>query len=1017
MKKRFTILIAALMLLTTITLPSSVWGQEKGESASTTLPDNPQWVATALSDISNDATVIIISNSTTATNIALPSTTTGSNPTKKACTVSTSGGISTITPPAGTSLQDLAWTLKKITNGNSTTYKFYQEGSTTVRLYLNGTSSNTALRVGDANSSNDSFILGDLGKLLKLSGYSRFVGPYDNGGSDWRTYNTENATNYKGAELTFYVLQESTPTADKCSLTYNANGGTGNDFVDDNDGDGYDPNDEVTVKDNEGDGNPNFTREGYIFVFWNTQANGYGENYEAGDQYIIMANSTLYAKWSLESYAWSMNLTNAVSGTSAQLKVNNAVVAANAKIEYNKEVTVEVTVPNGYIYSISVNGEAIVGNKFNMPASDVLVSVDTEVDPYISTSLDNDDMLSMKDSNGNAIVNSGGTNTSAYGILKFKTTSDGYTWITSGQQNTSSGSVNLGMIQLRERGSLANNMISYIQLPVFNGKIESITMTVTNGSATASDGNACKAILGFQSGNTNSETPIATGGDSSNGTNEILLNLSDFYYSTGYITVTGGSGAARIWNIDVTYRPYQDMTGTELAAIDADRAVSIPENTTVTATNGLTIPINSGILIKSGSVLKVSGNLSSSSPRNIIIENGGQLVTTSSVGATVHKNVAAWNTTDKGWYLISSPITTSTLNSAAVSNLLVGSYDLFRYDEGSSNWENYKTHNNDATNPFNTFENGRGYLYRNAAAQTVTFVGTVNTDVTYSLSHSNGGDLEGFNVVGNPYTHVIYMNVEGTAINNNNLSTGYYRLGLDGGWNYQTTEAINPCEGVLIQVKENEVDLHIENTDAATKANHDNIRFEVSNSQYEDATCAMFDKGNGLNKINHRNPGIPMLYIPKNGENYAIAMMDVNTETFGLNFRAMTMGKYTLRYKTQGEFNYLHIIDRMTGEDIDMLLDGEYSFIGSPQDDDARFIVRLGYLPNYDDNGESIFAYQSGSEVVVSGEGELQIFDITGRMFINTVVNGVETISEMPQGVYIFRMIGSEIKTQKIVVR
>ena len=174
------------------------------------MPQNPQWVATSLSNISDNATIIILSNSDNS-DIALPSTTTNTNPSKKACEKSTSNGITTIKPPTGTSLQDLAWTLKKVTENNSTSYKFYQEGSTTVRLYLNGTNSNTALRVGDTNSSNDQFVLGDLGKLLKVTTATRYVGPY-NSGTDWRTYSTENASNYNSASLTFYVLQTSTPT-------------------------------------------------------------------------------------------------------------------------------------------------------------------------------------------------------------------------------------------------------------------------------------------------------------------------------------------------------------------------------------------------------------------------------------------------------------------------------------------------------------------------------------------------------------------------------------------------------------------------------------------------------------------------------------------------------------------------------------------------------------------------------------------------------------------------------------
>lgn len=174
-----------------------------------TLPTNPTWEAKALADIADGSTLVIISNSDAATNIAMPSTTTtSSGPAKKACTVSTTDGVTTITPPSGTTLQDLAWTIEK----KSSTWKFWQEGSTTVRLYLTGLSSNTAVRVSNANSSNDEFTMGTNGKLLKVSTGGRYVGPNDNGGTDWRSYNSETASNYKGAQLTFYVLRAPEPT-------------------------------------------------------------------------------------------------------------------------------------------------------------------------------------------------------------------------------------------------------------------------------------------------------------------------------------------------------------------------------------------------------------------------------------------------------------------------------------------------------------------------------------------------------------------------------------------------------------------------------------------------------------------------------------------------------------------------------------------------------------------------------------------------------------------------------------
>ena len=67
------------------------------------------------------------------------------------------------------------------------------------------------------------------------------------------------------------------------------------------------------------------------------------------------------------------------------------------------------------------------------------------------------------------------------------------------------------------------------------------------------------------------------------------------------------------------------------------------------------------------------------------------------------------------------------------------------------------------------------------------------------------------------------------------------------------------------------------------------------------------------------------------------------------------------------------------------------------------------------DSNIEIFAYQTGNDIVVSGEGELQVFDVMGRMVMNQRINGVEAVEKPEQtGVYIFRL---NDKVQKIVVR
>ena len=173
----------------------------------------------------------------------------------------------------------------------------------------------------------------------------------------------------------------------------------------------------------------------------------------------------------------------------------------------------------------------------------------------------------------------------------------------------------------------------------------------------------------------------------------------------------------------------------------------------------------------------------------------------------------------------------------------------------------------------------------------------------------------------------------------------------------------------------------------------------------------MFEEAVGLNKISHPNEDIPMLYIRKGEKDYAIATMSDNVKSINLNFEAKTFGRYTLSVKPQGGYRYLHLIDRLAEKDIDLLVESEYSFIGSPADNANRFIVRLEHSDSVDDE---VFAYQSENDIVVSGEGELQIFDVMGRLVLRQNVNGVQTVNGLSKGVYIMRL---NDMTQKIVIR
>lgn len=467
-------------------------------------------------------------------------------------------------------------------------------------------------------------------------------------------------------------------------------------------------------------------------------------------------------------------------------------------------------------------------------------------------------------------------------------------------------------------------------------------------------------------------------------------------------------------DVHVSSDIYYTFTVTEAESLRANfMHYKVNENRTVAS-----LTLNGTVTVWSGYTLTVTGTITQPEGSSIVLNNTGQLINnTPGITGKVKKNITEWNEGSKtGWQAISTPVNNVAFTN--VDNLTNVTYNVYRLNETNLMWENSQDNN-----MFNTFENGRGYLYRKNNNTAIVFNGTFNVGtVIYPLTYTSSA-TKGFHLIGNPYPHNIYKG-DGAAIPNTYLEEGFYTLTSSGAWQAGTdrTTPIAPCQAILVQAKNTIVEgdeLTITNTTAtgAKRDFEDNIMFTVSNSNYEDVAYAVFKEGHGLNKIEHRNEDIQMLYIEHNGENFAIANIEENARAFNLKFRAATTGKYTMKIKPAGDFSYLHLVDNLTGEDVDLLIEDEYSFIGSFLDKENRFIVKLRYNSvNYDDD---VFVYQNGNDLIIDGEGDLQIFDVMGRVIATQRINGVEAMntSSLSTGLYIFRLIGTEMKTQKIVVK
>jgi len=365
-----------------------------------------------------------------------------------------------------------------------------------------------------------------------------------------------------------------------------------------------------------------------------------------------------------------------------------------------------------------------------------------------------------------------------------------------------------------------------------------------------------------------------------------------------------------------------------------------------------------------------------------------------------------------GWVFIASPVVEN-IAPTAVDNLVgteistgVYDFDLYRLNPSSVIWENY---NNPTHQTGFNLVNGRGYLYATRETKTLVFPGTYNTGTEKVIE-----DLpKGFNLVGNPFIVEAYAN------------RPYYKMNAEGS-DIEIVEnyAENPIPaftGVVVKTETagESVTFRTSAPNQQSSANNGSLQMtlvkgnlDTRDAKVHDKAIVSFNEDSKLEKFIF-NDEHAKLYIPQDGYDYAIAFSDRRGEV-PVNFRAQETGHYTIIFDSDmDDLSNMSLIDQFEGVTVDLSSTPSYTFMASVADRENRFKIVFKNSEFYD--GSEIFAYQSGNDIIVSGEGELQVFDVMGRMVMNQHINGVQTIAKPNQtGVYIFKL---NEKTQKIVIR
>ena len=443
-------------------------------------------------------------------------------------------------------------------------------------------------------------------------------------------------------------------------------------------------------------------------------------------------------------------------------------------------------------------------------------------------------------------------------------------------------------------------------------------------------------------------------------------------YSEEYVFTTNGN-----WNKATNWTP----TGSGAAHnVTINASCTIPATYTAQA-NNITIGENG----------------------SLTIADGGQLVSNSAVNATVEKNITAYTVSQNesesltnGWYFIASPITD---DYTPTGSMVENTYDLYRLN--NTTWENYKQSGDHYH--FN-LESGRGYLYANSEDITLQFTGTLKP---YAASESVNVST-GWNLIGNPFAYNVYANRAFYKMNDD--KTGIEAVSAF------STSPIAPCTGIVVEAETDGDVIFSKEAPAQSQGSNGSLlialkKANARNNALLDNAIVSFNEDGQLGKFyfGTQNANI---YIPQNGKEYAIAFSNCQDD-IPLNFKTAETGIYTISFEGEEMYlNSIYLIDMLTGQEIDLSFNPSYTFLGSAADRSERF--KIVFKTGFENAPSDIFAYQNGNDIVVSGEGELQIFDVMGRLVSTHHISGVERFNVKTQGVYIFKL---NDKTQKIVIR
>lgn len=324
-----------------------------------------------------------------------------------------------------------------------------------------------------------------------------------------------------------------------------------------------------------------------------------------------------------------------------------------------------------------------------------------------------------------------------------------------------------------------------------------------------------------------------------------------------------------------------------------------------------------------------------------------------------------------------------------------------------------------------SFENGMAYLVSYETESVADFKGYLNNETSYKMKANYSADdvMTNYNLFGNPFTYNIDWKSD---VKLAGVNEGYAIVKSDGGYEYKTEGTIKVGEGFMVNSSRGRThNVTFQKGVNSTKNDEDDsyINIKAAGKFGVDNVIVSFGENDKLNfiKLDNFNDKIANIFVANNDTTYGIYNYNTDMNSVVIYFVANEIGSYSLTFDIDGKFEDVYLVDRMTGDKVNVLLEDRYDFIGSPTDMKDRFLLTKAGGSDISIDTDN-FAYYDDGELIINrieGDATISIFDAIGRCVYHNVCDGsCNRISTdgYASGVYVIRKTdGNGVKTQKFV--